>query len=127
MTQEQHDYIRGLRDLADLFERVPDLVPSNGLRVDLWPGTKEALVAIAKRIGGKAEKEVGTYSELFILRWWFGPHRLEANVMKRETCERIVTGMREVQRPNPDAPLMTVMEEIVEWRCSDSLLREDGA
>lgn len=47
----------------------------------------------------------------------FGTVEVEAWTMRELVCERRVVGFETVEVPDPDAPLVTVEREIVEWAC----------
>lgn len=56
----------------------------------------------------------------------FGSIELRVLCSRDQVCERIVVGTRPVEVPDPAvvaaAPLITIDEEIVEWRCPESFL-----
>lgn len=56
----------------------------------------------------------------------FGSIELRVLCSRDQVCERIVVGTRPVEVPDPEivaaAPLVTIDEEIVEWRCPESFL-----
>lgn len=47
----------------------------------------------------------------------FGSCTLRVWITRRNVCERKVVGTESVQVPDPDAPLVTVERDIVEWDC----------
>lgn len=58
----------------------------------------------------------------------FGGVTVQVTILRQEICERVVTGTRKVEVPDPDvvaaAPLVTIDEDIVEWRCPPSFLAD---
>lgn len=87
---------------------------------DFGVADRESMGVRAREIGGRWEKDAGT--ELFKLRQEVIPGvDYVMTAARDQVCERVVTGTREVERPDPDAPLVTVTEEIVEWRCGSLL------
>ena len=107
--------ISHLRELADFLEVNP-LVPVPPINRDVFVRTKEELIAIAKN-GGTVEK--GTAGDWFFLRYRLSPHNsLEINIDRDKVCERIVVG----KKPIPEKFIPAHEEEIVEWKCPESLL-----
>ena len=128
-------YISGLRKLADLLEQHPDLpLPygsGNGtfpsLRVTFYMlgDTREAFTSTALRFPGPLTKEVraSTYAVAGQLD---GLH-FEVVAYRKDVCERVVTGTREVTKtipaPGAEVPMVEVTETIedVEWVCGPLL------
>lgn len=55
----------------------------------------------------------------------FGPHSLEVCASHEQVCTAVKTGTRRVERPDPAAPTITVVEDVVEWHCPPSLLNPE--
>lgn len=112
------DYTAGLRQVADFLDEHPELVEElaiSGQDFGIFLGTAEEAAGWIRRIGGTFQKaKVGGYYEL---RRQFGPHKVTINVAESVICERVVVGTRTVEKPDPDAPMVEVEEEVVEWRC----------
>lgn len=138
-TDERAEYIAGLRALADLLERNPDLeLPHTGmggsLCVVLHETQREQLAAWARAMPGAKTKSASRDGSAFYLDGQVGRVKMTIIADRGEVCERIVIGTREVteETPDPEAvdalPKTTVtrVEEVVEWRCH-SILDEAGA
>lgn len=132
----QRDAIaEGYTELAEWADRHPDvsLYPSGALIYAFAPDqpTFQAWVralADGAPIGG-VRKEIGTQYASATRR--FGPLNVQVTIARTEVCERVVTGTRKVEVPDPEvvaaAPLVTVDEDIVEWRCPPSFLADHSA
>lgn len=127
-----------LRNLADWLDAHPSAVIDDIDFIDSrfsagpvkisWFGfdSAETLAAAARAIGGRWEKKAGEY--LFTLEQEVIPgfvFKLGGN--RDRVCTKVVTGQRTVEVPDPDAPLVTVTEDIVEWRCLPLLARDAAA
>ena len=128
---KRHEYIRGLRDLADFLDERPEVdVSELDTAARVFWYVREDELADAARTLGRAEK---TADESYVkLERRFGPHVVQAYTAHEGVCERVVVGTETVTREVPDpelvaeVPTITVTEEreIVEWRCPPSLLAE---
>lgn len=120
-----------LRNLADWLDAHPNVRVSHVqassydgevVAQDYSPETAEDLAALARSVGGKWEKVAPEGSTTFQLRQEVMPGYVISLVAWRsQVCTKVVTGTREVEVPDPAAPLVTVEEEIVEWRCEPLL------
>ena len=72
------------------------------------------LGAVTKKIGAND-------STMFIERAFSGGIALQHQAARDEVCERRVVGTETVEVPDPDAPLVTIEREIVEWDCKPLL------
>lgn len=118
MDTARQDWINDARALIDWLEQHPDRIPtSDNIRLDLWYLERAELQSLARDFGQATKEIVGT---VFCLRKSFGPHRIDGNVPREEVCRKIVTGT--VEHEERIAPAYT--EEIVEWECDESLLRD---
>jgi len=135
LNKGQHEYVQGLRDLADWLEVHPEYAPSGvtgGVRVHLRGiFTKEDLISAGRAMGGTLEKS--TTDSFFWLDKQFGPHRLSAACYRDQVCEKVVTVVEEeVTEPDPailatiPTVTRTVQRETVEWICPDSVLALAG-
>ncbi len=71
---------------------------------------------------GTITKKVGASgSSLFVERAFAGGIKLQHQATRDEVCERRVVGTETVEVPDPDAPLVTIEREIVEWDCKPLL------
>ncbi len=130
VTIERHEYIKGLRDLADFLEQHPDFpsLPLDGgsaLTIMSYTLTREQLASMPRTLGGRWDKDADdTY---YHLRRRFGPHQVQLYTSRGDVCERVQVGTRTVQQPAPDAPpvpMVDVEVPVYEWRCPDSLLAD---
>jgi hypothetical protein len=64
---------------------------------------------------GSTEKNYGDEIAKVIRR--FGAATVEVYALRDNVCERRVVGFETVEVPDPDAPLVTVEREVVEWAC----------
>lgn len=64
---------------------------------------------------------------LFIERRFHGGVKLSYQAQRDQICERVVTGVEVVEVPDPDAPLVKVEREVVEWRCAPILIEQGSA
>lgn len=123
------EYARGLRDLADWVEQNADQLEDRELRDDLGQifvcrlGRDEFVDAV--RMLGTGDKT--SDDSYFNVTRRFGPVAVQAYTPRATVCQRVVTGVRTVTRqvPDPDAPLVTVTEEVedVDWVCEPSILK----
>ena len=111
---ERQDFIDGLRELADIYERKPWLeVPYSST---MWIFTHEAETFVQQiaAFGNGAKKYVGEDIE-------FIPNiilDLKVNCKREQICERKVIGKKLVQEKHIAAQVIPEHEEeIVEWEC----------
>jgi len=108
------EFVAGLRELADLLEKHPD-IPEPIMSANAFVDTREELAKVA-RLGFWEKCEQG---EWFILARNFSAGlRLEVNINRSKVCKRKVVGTRVV----PARPERT--EEIIEWICAPILPEE---
>lgn len=120
-----------LRALADWLDAHPtangtvDFSMGHGRILDYTMGRDE-ITAQARALGGQWEKDI---SEMYFwLRQEVVPGvTYDLYTMRDIVCERVVVGTEEVEIPDPDVevPTVTVVRDVVEWRCPDSLLDRD--
>lgn len=118
---KRQEFVKGLRDLAALYEREILLpLPNIDVTVNLFP-EREQLPIIARCLG-KCEKDVLT-DQWFLLRKSFGRIlKIEANWNRREVCTRVVVGKETVkQKVAVSFEEKEVEREIVEWHCPGSV------
>jgi len=72
---------------------------------------------------GSVTKTPGNANPLimFIDRKFSDSVKIQYQADRDEVCTRRVTGTETVQVPDPDAPLITVEREVVEWDCAPIL------
>jgi len=89
----------------------------------------EEMSEVRAAIGGTWKKRVspGEFG-FFELEREFGPFTLQLSAWRNTVCEKVVTGTRTVQKPDPEAvvPLVDVVEEVFEWRCSPLLEKAEA-
>lgn len=111
--------IAGLRQLADFLEATPDALLDFAPTIAFYGATPEAIRALA-RSGGKFDKQyVGGILE--VSRSFEGGVKYEMNISREQVCTARVVGTREVERTDPNAPKITVTEDVVEWDCEPLL------
>lgn len=82
-------------------------------------------VADGAPIGTVTKHAVGD-DALFVTRDFGNGVFLTFIADREEVCTRRVVGTETVQVPDPDAPLVTVEREIVEWDCAPILAKAAG-
>jgi hypothetical protein len=124
MNQQREEFIRGLRELADFYERTPGMpLPSEtSTSFYLWPNSSDSVGKLAKLLA-PAKKEFS--SSFFTLSRKFGSIKLEISWYKEDVCERVVTGQKQAVEKVPVAyEDRIVTRDIVEWRCPESILQD---
>lgn len=111
--------LQALRDLADYLETHPQVpLPYIG-KLNAF-GVGGDLPTIARAMGGFEKGSGGGYLEL-IKR--FGSITLAVNFNSDEVCERVVVGTERVS----EQIIPAHEQEIVEWRCPESLLQWEAS
>jgi hypothetical protein len=117
-TEQQAEYLQGLRDLIAFLEDRPDLIPEWDDKVFYLPADSAEHLASLIRLVGSGEKfsDAGSVG----IKRSFGPHTLMVYAQHGTVgCERIQVGEREV----PARPAIKATKEpVYEWRCPPSLL-----
>jgi len=123
MNEQAAEFARGLREMADFCEE-HDLTPDGSLTMNVWKFTGDEIKEFA-RIGGWQKKYEGNYFDLERTFSESPMVRLILTTKRDQVCERKVVGTRVVEKPDEDfirqarkdAPLVNVVEEVVEWEC----------
>lgn len=143
-AEKRAAYISGLRKLADLLEQHEDFplpygagtsgeMASYRMSFYLFGDSREAFVSAARKFPGTLDKVVA--DDTFRLNGQIEGLHFELVAFRKDVCERVVTGTREVTRTIPDptvvvptVPMVEVTETVedVEWVCAP-LLAEAGA
>ena len=121
--------VQGLRDLADFMEQNPHLnwsdrehyTASTTADVMVIINERDDFAAFAATPGGWTKRGYGGDNGNFEIARKFGPVKLQVVTQRNEVCERKVVGIETVEVPDPDAPLVTVEREVVEWDCKPIL------
>lgn len=96
------------------------------MRLDVFGiADRDALVGLARAIGGKWEKD--PYGSLFTLKQEVRRGVVvELTTSREAVCEQVVVGEETVEVPDPElvaeVPTVTITRPVTEWRCPDSLL-----
>ena len=123
MTNQE--FVESLRALADFYEAHPALKPAHSMSnrdITIYANGKDEMAQCARQFGN-CEKTSDDIFFRVIRNEKLGLFRLSAIEYRSQVCERVVTGKRVI--PAEVVPAHTVPEreeEIVEWRCPDSLL-----
>ena len=125
MTNKQ--FVSSLRQIADFYAKNQELeVPYFGYSdtFSVYPGI-EAKKVVPKfaRAFGSCEK--GSEYGLYFVRKQFGSIWLSVSTRHEDICERVVVGTKRVEDQTvPEIFVAAHDEDIVEWKCPDSLLME---
>lgn len=118
-------FSEGLRSLADLLEAHPAHRRSfDEYRHLICVDTREQLAQVVRDLGGFWVKDEDPGDYFGVTRNLGGGVSVYVYVARSVVCEAVKTGTRTVLRPALDAPMVEVEEDIIEWRCPDSLLAE---
>jgi hypothetical protein len=134
----------GLRKLADMIEQNPELASNfdfslntAGIGVHLRSEDKAAEMArisrIARRYGATSTKGITENFHNMILD--FGGAKAEVIAYRKEVCDLVVVGTREVTEevPDPEAlkavpmVIVTRTEDVTKWECKPLLAADDSA
>ncbi len=119
LTTEQTEYVKGLQAVTDLLEANPQIPAPLMTILGVWISDKDEFLSALKGTGHWMKR---SSNGVFTLRQEFGPIKLDLSISQKYICERIVTGTRTV----PERPAVPEHEEeIVEWKCPQSLLRDE--
>lgn len=125
LTDQQRTWINDLRALTNFLEAHPALIPRLGLRVLHPVNNAEAMRSITRGAGRWTK---AAYGDWFNLDQSIGVHGISVYAERANVCERHVVGTKAVEVRDPEmmkgVPFVTVLEDVVEWVCPDSLLAE---
>ena len=128
LTEEQREYVDGLRALADFLEAHPDLIEIHlPATFHVFPGSDKAKFARLALQLGTSEKSVD--SSWYNVERSFGPHKICVATSRSNVCEKIVVGSETVEIEEADPEVVaalpktkrTVTVEKTEWLCPESL------
>lgn len=122
----------GYTELAEWADRHPDVsLHPSGATIYAFAPDRATFTAWTRALADGAplaavRKDISDTYATAVRR--FGAVDVQVTIARIEVCERVVTGTRTVEVPDPEvvaaAPLVTIDEEIVEWRCPPSFLAE---
>lgn len=134
-TAVRDGYIEGLRMLADLLEAKSDLpLPYDGsknsplLTMILHGDNRTELAAAVRALPCRLEKVAD--GDHFKLRGQLSGLHVQLLTYRKDICERVVTGTRQVEVTEPDPAAVAALPKVtrtetvedVEWICPPSLL-----
>lgn len=111
---ERHELIKGLRAIADFYEHVPENFPMpfwDG--INTFPNKQDAPIII--KVLGRSDKKY--FGDFVVLTKSLGSMSLNFLFDKREVCERIVIGIKDI----PEKIIPAHEEDVVEWKCGPLL------
>lgn len=112
---ERKAFLTGLRNFADFMESHPDMpLGWYGVTFSHWSMSREELTAIIRQLGSVTKNFESSYIE--VKKDFGGNVKYEVNIHRDQVCERVVIGTRTV----PASTSPERVEDIVEWRCSDT-------
>ncbi len=116
---ERLEKIQEMREVLTFLDDNPEIpLPYFGM-INTFAFDDEDDVGTLARIMSPCEKNTG--GGYFSLDRKFGSTTLSVNFDREEVCERIVVGTEQVLAHTVAAHT----KEIVEWRCPDSILRQE--
>lgn len=125
---ENAEFVDSLRKLADFFEAHPDLkVPysMSGDGIIIFANGKEE-ISLAARAFGSCDKTSDDIFYRVVKKDPIGQFKLSAIEYRSQVCERVVTGKRVIPAQTvPEHTIPERTEEIVEWRCPESILETE--
>jgi hypothetical protein len=131
--EKRQNFVQGLRDLADLFERESELpLPTSKISIDIWPShidsetpVVEQFAKYARLLAPVTKETVG--GDYFILRRKFGDFvRIDVTSAREKVCTKRVVRVEHVEAELRPAELIPAHDrEIVEWDCPKLLAPED--
>lgn len=121
---KQQAFADTCRKLADFYEAHPDIPSPTHDNFNVYV-EKDELPRIAKEIGSCKKNVDDTYFELVKD---FGTMTISFFVYRNQVCEKVVVGKKIIPEyviPASEERVIPEHEEdVVEWRCPDSLLTE---
>lgn len=120
-SDPRRDATRRLRALADALDENPDLpLPTiaSSATIYILFAAAEDVRALVRAARGRVEKTEDTMFDSIEYTGEIAPGLyLSLSVPREQVCDRIVVGTETVEVPDPDAPLVQVERDVVEWRC----------
>jgi len=126
------NYLEEMQDLHDFLSQHPFLLKNQSwypIEINIYVADKAGLAEMAKELG-TADKHESTY--YFSLIKKFGQHKVEVNASRDKVCTKIKTGTKITKKHDPEAvsealaqlPTIEVEEDVYEWQCPDSILKD---
>lgn len=118
----RHDFINGLRDLADFYSDHPDFPLPHCSEYSGSPfmiyGNEDAetFAARVSELGGNRSKIHDDHA-VRVVRSFGGGIEVELYASRSNVCERVVVGKETVEVVDPAAPKVMVERDVVEWKC----------
>ena len=131
VRQAVDDMRDGLLALGEWLDRHPEIATHQSRStwiVSTWktPDLSPDVIVRAMKDGaplGAVTKSVATDqdSTLFVERSFGGQVTLQYQASRSEVCERVVVGTETVHVSDPEARMVEVERDVIEWRCSPIL------
>lgn len=126
------EYAAGLRQLADMIEANPG-IKAHYLTssINVWYAfdreKMQEIIRAGLAAGAQVKKEY--FESTATVELQFGSIKAAALTAREQLCERVVTGTKTVQVPDPEhipasVPLVEQVVDVVEWKCSPLLAPE---
>lgn len=114
--------VAGLRELADFIEQHPQFVGALDYeKFHCFVGDEDEFTALVSELGGKRTKEAS--NDYFGVSRFFGPIEMYVYTNREQVCTATVVGTETVTVRDPNAPLVEIERDIVEWECGPVLKR----
>jgi len=126
--RDGQEYAKGLHELADFAGQHPELFDKHcGETFNIFAYTSEEMAEKTRLLG--TSKKVAS-DGWYTMSRRFGPHQVDLSISRNTFCERVQTGTKTVEKPDPEAlkqvPTIEVEEPVYEWTCPETILRPEG-
>ncbi len=128
-TDFRTEFIAGMRELADWLEDHPDVKRPSiwTTTINIFAADKEKLIELRRATGLSQKVEAG---EFFMFRKEFrGGWKVDLNVNKQHTCERVKVGTKVVPAKPPRSIELPAepekVEDVYEWKCPETILASE--
>ena len=127
-VEQRQDFISGMRELLDIWETNPELqIPLAMLKINHCASGKTDMMLTRRLMSGTWNKKVG--NSYFELIRYFGTIEYSIFVSREQVCEKkkVDTIVKKVEEYDPailatiPKVTRTVIEDVYEWVCPDSL------
>jgi hypothetical protein len=116
------DFTDGLRKLADLIDECElrdEIEHHNHL---IYCADRDEMMSVVRKIGGKWSKGSTGSAYFEMTRELTDAVAVQVYVPRQQVCTANVVGTKTVKRADPNAPLVEVEEDVIEWECDPILL-----